>query len=179
MWPDPRKTADLVTFTEEILNGKLHFLCSVFCILKANCLILPLLWIYHILLTIHYKYKRNGNEELFANLLIILLFCPGATVRYWERCSVLISLCTLWHQFCCVLNEVKWYTPVLKEYFRESYFLKNNIYRYTMVSLFFSLFFSFHYYSSVNRIQWEYSSFAHFFVWKTWDLLMWGMYYVL
>ena len=28
MWPDPQKTADLVTFTEEILNGKLHFLCS-------------------------------------------------------------------------------------------------------------------------------------------------------
>ena len=24
-----RKTADMVTFTEEILNGKLHFLCSV------------------------------------------------------------------------------------------------------------------------------------------------------
>ena len=23
------ETADLVTFTEEILNGKLHFLCSV------------------------------------------------------------------------------------------------------------------------------------------------------
>ena len=28
MWPNPQKTADLVTFTEEILNGKLHFLCS-------------------------------------------------------------------------------------------------------------------------------------------------------
>ena len=25
-----KKTADLVTFTEEILNGKLHFLCFVF-----------------------------------------------------------------------------------------------------------------------------------------------------
>ena len=25
-----QKTADLVTFTEEILNGKLHFLCSAF-----------------------------------------------------------------------------------------------------------------------------------------------------
>ena len=25
MWPNP----DLVTFTEEILNGKLHILCSV------------------------------------------------------------------------------------------------------------------------------------------------------
>ena len=33
MWPNPQETADLVTFTEENLNGKLHFLCSV-CILK-------------------------------------------------------------------------------------------------------------------------------------------------
>ena len=28
MWPNPQLPADLVTFTEEILNGKLHFLCS-------------------------------------------------------------------------------------------------------------------------------------------------------
>ena len=28
MWPNPQETVDLVTFTEEILNGKLHFLCS-------------------------------------------------------------------------------------------------------------------------------------------------------
>ena len=28
MWPNPLETVDLVTFTEEILNGKLHFLCS-------------------------------------------------------------------------------------------------------------------------------------------------------
>ena len=28
MSPNPQKTADLVTFTGEILNGKLHFLCS-------------------------------------------------------------------------------------------------------------------------------------------------------
>ena len=26
--PNPQETADLVRFTEEILNGKLHFLCS-------------------------------------------------------------------------------------------------------------------------------------------------------
>ena len=31
MWPNPKETADLVTFTEEILNGKLHILCSVKC----------------------------------------------------------------------------------------------------------------------------------------------------
>ena len=29
MWPIPQETADLVTFTEETLNKKLHFLCSV------------------------------------------------------------------------------------------------------------------------------------------------------
>ena len=29
MWPYSQVTTDLVTFTEEILNGKLHFLCSV------------------------------------------------------------------------------------------------------------------------------------------------------
>ena len=28
MWPNPQEAADLPTFTEEILNGKLHFLCS-------------------------------------------------------------------------------------------------------------------------------------------------------
>ena len=29
MWPNPQFEADLVTFTEETLNGKLHLLCSV------------------------------------------------------------------------------------------------------------------------------------------------------
>ena len=29
MWQNPQETADLVTFTEEILKWKLHFLCSV------------------------------------------------------------------------------------------------------------------------------------------------------
>ena len=28
MWQNPQETADLITFTEEILNGKLYFLCS-------------------------------------------------------------------------------------------------------------------------------------------------------
>ena len=29
MRPNPQFPADLVTFTEEILNGKLHFFCEV------------------------------------------------------------------------------------------------------------------------------------------------------
>ena len=28
MWPNPQFPADLVTFTEETFNGKLHFLCN-------------------------------------------------------------------------------------------------------------------------------------------------------
>ena len=28
MWPNPQEPADLVTFIEDIHNGKLHFLCS-------------------------------------------------------------------------------------------------------------------------------------------------------
>ena len=28
MWPSLQETVDLVTFTEEILNGKLYFMCS-------------------------------------------------------------------------------------------------------------------------------------------------------
>ena len=35
MWPNLQETEDLVTFTEEILNGKLHFLCSVRCCIAA------------------------------------------------------------------------------------------------------------------------------------------------
>ena len=27
MWPNPQFPANLITFTEEIVNGKLHFLC--------------------------------------------------------------------------------------------------------------------------------------------------------
>ena len=30
MWPNPQFLADLVTFAEETLNGKLYFLCSGF-----------------------------------------------------------------------------------------------------------------------------------------------------
>ena len=42
MWPNPQETMDLVTFTAEILNGKLHFLCSVLnhCMLLFTCMLL-------------------------------------------------------------------------------------------------------------------------------------------
>ena len=37
MWSYPQESANLVTFTEEILNGKLHFLSiGIYCQLWAN-----------------------------------------------------------------------------------------------------------------------------------------------
>ena len=44
MWPNPQETTDLVTFTEEILNVKLHFLCSdVFTVSLIENMALPLI----------------------------------------------------------------------------------------------------------------------------------------
>ena len=37
MWPDPQKTVDLVTFTEEILNGKLRFFVQNNLIYSCAC----------------------------------------------------------------------------------------------------------------------------------------------
>ena len=36
MWPNSQFPADLVTFTEEIRNGKLHFLCSVYIVVLGK-----------------------------------------------------------------------------------------------------------------------------------------------
>ena len=36
MWPNPQETAALVTFTGEILNVKLYYLCSVVCLLIGD-----------------------------------------------------------------------------------------------------------------------------------------------
>ena len=36
MWPNPQETADFVLFTEEIRNGKLHFLCTTFGLWRHN-----------------------------------------------------------------------------------------------------------------------------------------------
>ena len=37
MWPNPQFPADLLTFTEKMLDGKLHFLCSVVQLEGSQC----------------------------------------------------------------------------------------------------------------------------------------------
>ena len=45
MWPSPQETADLITFMEEILDGKLHFLDDISQIVrsKSSMIFKPLL----------------------------------------------------------------------------------------------------------------------------------------
>ena len=54
MWPNRQFPADLVTFTEEIVNGKLHFLCSelLIFILSKNEFVNPLM--------------SGGNKRLYT-----------------------------------------------------------------------------------------------------------------
>ena len=51
MWPNPHKTADLVTFTEETLNGKLFF-CAVSFVLPR----------FRALSTTHYANNAQNDE---------------------------------------------------------------------------------------------------------------------
>ena len=63
MWPNPHFLVDLVTFTEEILNGKLHFFGSVDAPLTKN---FKNLYINEIDLT-HYPTKRLGGIHLLSS----------------------------------------------------------------------------------------------------------------
>ena len=69
MLPNPRGTADLVTFTEEIVNEKLHFLCSVFRTLKKFMMNL-----------FFFAKIVNGFNPLivFANSFIIVVFANSS-----------------------------------------------------------------------------------------------------
>ena len=60
MRPNPEKTANIVTFTKQVLNGKLHFLCSI----KITNSISPL------------KHKmKNSTNPLIYPLWQISLIC--------------------------------------------------------------------------------------------------------
>ena len=64
MWPNPQETADLATFTEEILNRKLCFLCSVFVFLRNGTSWMSKSEIYHLFLDskllIYFKTDENS-----------------------------------------------------------------------------------------------------------------------
>ena len=58
MWPNPKETADLVTFTEETLNGKLHFL---YCALS----IIPFYYSETVFAMHYLTLSRAGSQFIF------------------------------------------------------------------------------------------------------------------
>ena len=61
MWPNPQESAALVTSTEDILNGKLHYLCKAWQIfagrkmihLVAHCILQNTKYLCEIFLNLH------------------------------------------------------------------------------------------------------------------------------
>ena len=72
MWLNPQETADLVTFIEEIFNGKLHLLCNVKCTWTlVNLLISNVRKTWSIVLHVNlmrllHQTKCKSLENLFA-----------------------------------------------------------------------------------------------------------------
>ena len=57
MWLNPQETEDLVTFTEDILHGKLDFLCNEYKTIENK------------LITINHQIQRGLNKkEIYLNL---------------------------------------------------------------------------------------------------------------
>ena len=68
MWP----AVDLVTFTEEILNGKLHFLCSVFSVTWRHFLVITGKFLWSTSLSI--CFSCNHNVFLLSTIASVALF---------------------------------------------------------------------------------------------------------
>ena len=95
MWPNAQETADLVTFTEEILNGKLHFLYSDNHGYSSSNFIVVLehLFAYHLT-----KSKKNPSEISNKDIEVassaenletcISVFDPSDVFRYRKRPAV-------------------------------------------------------------------------------------------
>ena len=65
MWPNPDKTVDLLIFTAEILNGKLHFLCTE---------------------------SRTNFTNIRGSISVVFL---GILLFLWNICYVMMVTCTI------------------------------------------------------------------------------------
>ena len=100
MWPNPQFPADLVTFTEEILNGKLHFLCSVLPIIpQLFCPLFLNLWHSPILLFLIDAMLWLSTPSLYVLPCLALLigFAPVHNLIMKQRFYSLNMLIVLRH----------------------------------------------------------------------------------
>ena len=94
MWSNPQKTADLVTFTEGILNGKLHFFfCSecafkVFNLCFRNCICLYIAMNLELLL---FAYAQRNLVWNFLFSISVCFFCAIDRFVCFFRCCLFCS----------------------------------------------------------------------------------------
>ena len=84
---------------------------------------------------LNYPVRPINNISSIPNRIGCVILNKGQRLKYWERRSMFICLCVLWHQFSSVLTVVYLYAIFLKEHCGKS-FLNRSVYCYAMVNLY-------------------------------------------
>ena len=108
MWPNPQESADLVKFTEETLDGKLHFLCN------ENFAIV----------------RISGNTpwwnscRMFFRCLSFIILSKTTTKNQFRQCNMsnfLVNLLT-WNKF--ILTQFSFIKHICEKDKINYYFIK-------------------------------------------------------
>ena len=131
MWPASQETADLVSFTEEIFNWKIHFLCSDrFALTWGSTHMLIFLSNISKFLKLETgkyakKYHTYGFFIVLGNVTLIFL-------RTWPR-SKFLWICNIRALFITQKVCIKqWNWQILYLYQKNGNFFLQNIYSFTL-----------------------------------------------
>ena len=124
MWPNPQFPADLVTFTVEILDGKLHFLCSGKCTKDVKRLFQKKKkkkkkfanMSDHV--CTNFFYKRNVYDDLETNSSISFQYSEGASCRQGSK-QLIFNIKSTSFQFHS-RKLLKWSVPSQQIYSRRN-----------------------------------------------------------
>ena len=116
MWPNLRETVDLVTITEEILNGKLHFLCSETSFKNSR-----------IGVVLNNKHNITQFKVFFIHLTDHDINLTGAILHL--HISLNLSASAVQYLSCLGLNILQYFTSknIKKQYSNETVIWKNYV----------------------------------------------------
>ena len=123
MWPNSRFPADFITFTEEIQNGKLHFLCGDVIHLPIGLSFTTFLLTHFILLVSFYTSWKHQKTFSF------LMFSRGIERDQWHE---MVNR-EMWRYLCSELFVEKiwiWLRTNIVYIFLSSKFLEDLIFRW-------------------------------------------------
>ena len=99
MWPNPQVPADLVTFTEQIRYGKLHFLCSDGSILRDTIL--------YCVLWNNIAFHQDAQFDRILRPIEKSSILQFHVAQYVSLCYVLWNNIASWYNF--ILRPMIWY----------------------------------------------------------------------